>query len=100
METTAPFLLHAAALSGPDSTKVSVTSLLCVPPSAEQTLRPADEESAEVWANLKSNDSWYFPTPNGSRTARLGRTAAMVIFEKLPCPKDKITTTIFFAQRK
>lgn len=47
--------------------------LYCVPPSAEQTLRPPDEEPAEVWTNQKSHGSYWSLIPNRTRTVWHGR---------------------------
>ncbi len=62
----------AVSLSTPDSTRLSVTSLLYVPPSAEKTPRPRDEESAKVWPARGCHDSSWSVILNQSRTAWLG----------------------------
>lgn len=60
------------ALSTLDSTRVSVTSLLYMPPSAEKTQRPRDKESAKVWATQGCHNSLWSMMLNLTRTAWLG----------------------------
>lgn len=60
----------AVALSTPDSTRVRLTSLLYVPPSAGETPRPRDEESAEAWPTRGCHDSSWSLILNQTRPSR------------------------------
>lgn len=69
----------AVDISTPDSTRVSLTSLLYMPPSAEKTQRPRDEESAKFWAARGCHDSSWSVTLNYFRNAWLGNMYLHVI---------------------
>lgn len=66
---------RAIALRVPDSTRMSVTSLLCMPPSADKTLRARDEESAEVWGEsaevMTLHGLWFEIKPEVHDLARI-----------------------------